>query len=198
MTRPRDTTSIQELLRHEEEPLPEERRSRSTVWWAIKAMLYAAGLAGLIVLTMRLAGVAVPYLLAFTAILALFVLRRLVRLVRAPQPARAAMVHRQPAADDGTYHWAAADGLRSAVGRWETRLEWGHDSAERFARSIQPRLAEIVDERLRMRHGISRTADPAAAHAVLGEPLWTFLTTPVTKPPAPREVAAVLARMEEL
>ncbi len=198
MTRPRDTTSIQELLRHEEEPLLQERRSRSTAWWAVKTMLYAAALAGLIELTIRLAGVAVPYLLAFTAILALFVLRRLVGLVRAPQPARAAMVRRQPAVDDGTYHWAAADGLRSAVGRWETRLEWGQDSAHRFTRSIQPRLAEIADERLRMRHGISRTADPAAARAVLGEPLWTFLNTAVSKPPSPREVAAVLARMEDL
>jgi hypothetical protein len=197
VTRPRDT-SIQELLRHEEEPLPEERRSRSTVGWAIKTTLYAAALAGLIVLLLRLAGVGVPYLLAFTAMLALFVLRRLVRLVGAPPPGRAAMVRRQPADDDGSYHWAAPDGLRSAVGRWETRLEWGHDSPDRFARSIQPRLAEIADERLRMRHGISRTADPAPARAALGEPLWTFLHTPVTKPPSPREVAAVLARMEEL
>jgi hypothetical protein len=198
VTQPRDTTSLQELLRHEEEPLPEERRSRSTAWWAVKSMLYAAALAGLIELILRLTGVAVPYLLAFAALLALFVLRRLVRLVGTPAPARAAMVHRRPVADDGSYHWAAADGLRSAVGRWETRLEWGHDSAERFARSVQPRLAEIADERLRMRHGINRTADPAAARAVLGEPLWTFLTTPVTRPPSPREVAAVLARMEKL
>jgi hypothetical protein len=198
MTQPPGTTSIQELLRYEEEPLPEERRSRSTAGWAIKSTLYAAALAGVIVLMLRFFGVGLPYPLVFVALLALFALRRLVRLVAAPPPARAAMVRRQPADDDGSYHWAPADGLRSAIGRWETRLEWGHDSVDRFARSIQPRLAEMVDERLRMRHGISRAADPAAARAVLGEPLWTFLTTPVTKPPPPREVAAVLARMEEL
>jgi hypothetical protein len=197
MTQPRDTT-IQELLRHEEEPLPEERRPRSTAGWAVKITLSAAALAILIVGMLRFFGVGLPYPLVFAALLAVFVLRRLVRLVAAPPPARAAMVHRQPADDDGGYQWGAPDGLRSAVGRWETRLEWGQDSAERFARSIQPRLAEIVDERLRMQHGISRTADPAAARELLGEPLWTFLTTPVTKSPPPREVAVVLARMEEL
>ena len=36
------------------------------------------------------------------------------------------------------------------------------------------------------------------AQALLGNPLWTFLTTPVTRSPTPKQVAAVIQRMEEL
>jgi hypothetical protein len=194
-----DTTSIHELLRHEEEAPADERRSRSAVAWLVKILVYAAALAALAVLALHVAGLTVPYVLAFTVMLALFVLRRLVRLVAAPPPARAAMVRRSAALDDeASYHWGSGDGLRSAVSQWEHRLEWGHDSAGRFARGVQPRLAEFADERLRMRHGINRAGDPARAREVLGEPLWTFLHGPVDKSPTPRELAAVLARMEEL
>jgi hypothetical protein len=193
-----DNTSINDLLRHEDEMPADRRRSRSAGWEVVKTVGYAAGLAALVVLGLRVAGLAVPYLLAFTAMLALLVLRRLVRLVAPPQYPRAAPARRSVPDDEAEYRWGVGDGLRSAVGRWESRLEWGHDSADRFARSVQPRLAEFVDERLRLRHGISRTADPARARAVLGEPLWTFLAQPVSKPPAPRELAALVARMEEL
>jgi hypothetical protein len=198
MTQGADTT-IEDLLRHEEEPPVEARRSRSGTGWLVKTLVYAALLAAVVELTLRVAGVAVPYLLAYTAMLALLVLRRLVRLVSAPPPARAAMVRRARALEDyPEYDWASVDGLRSAVSRWEARLEWGYDSADRFARAVQQRLAEFADEQLRMRHGITRAADPVAARTVLGEPLWTFLETPVKKPPSPRELAAILARMEEL
>jgi hypothetical protein len=194
-----DTTSIHELLRHDEEAPAGERGSRSAVGRLVTIIGYAVALAALAVLVLRLVGLTVPYVLACTVMLALLVLRRLVRTVAAPPPARAAMVRRSPPLDDETsYQWGAVDGLRRAVSRWESRLEWGHDSAERFARAVLPRLAEFADERLRMRHGISRAADPARAREVLGEPLWTFLNTPVGKPPTPRELAAVVARMEEL
>jgi hypothetical protein len=193
-----DNTSINDLLRHEDETPADQRRSRSAVWQLVKTVGYAAALAALVEVGLRVFGLAVPYVLAFTTMLVLLVLRRLVRQVAAAPPPRAAMVRRSSLEDEAEYRWGAGDGLRSAVSRWESRLEWGHDSAERFARGVQPRLAEFVDERLRLRHGLSRATDPARARAVLGEPLWTFLHQPVSKPPAPRELAALLARMEEL
>jgi hypothetical protein len=194
-----DNTSIDELLRHGDEPPAAQRRSPSAVAWAIKTIVYAAALGALGVLALRLLTVTVPYALAFTVMLALLVLRRLVRQVAAPPPARASRVRLGSARDDDvTYHWDNVDGLRAAVNRWESRLEWGHDSADRFARSVRSRLADLTDQRLRQKHGISRTGDPARARELLGEPLWTFLENPASKPPTPRELAAVVARMEEL
>lgn len=191
-----DDTSINELLSHEDEAPTGSRRSAAVD--IVKIVGYAAALAALIELCLRVGGVAVPYALAFTAALAVLVLRRLVRLVAAPPPPRAALTRTSTLDDDGTYQWGSGDGLRFAVGRWESRLEWGHDSADRFARGLQPRLAEIVDERLRLRHGVSRASDPVRARQLLGEPLWTFLQGPVGKVPGPREFAALVARMEEL
>jgi hypothetical protein len=193
-----DTTSIDELLRHEEEAPAEERRSQSAVGWLATTVGYAVVLAALAVVTLHVVGLTVPYVLAFSVMLALLMLRRLVRQVAAPPPGRAAMVRRSSPDDEASYQRGVPDGLRSAVSRWEARLEWGDDSGERFARIVQPRLMEFADERLRMRHGISRTGNQAGARAVLGEPLWTFLNTPARKPPTPRELAAILARMEEL
>jgi hypothetical protein len=192
-----DTTSINDLLRHEDEAPAEARRSAAVE--VVKIIGYAAGLAALVELGLRVVGLSMPYVLAFTAALALFVLRRLLRLVAAPPPPRAVLARPTSTLDDeATYQWGAVDGLRSAVGRWESRLEWGYDSNDRFARALQPRLAEFADERLRQRHGVSRAADPVRARELLGEPLWTFLAGPVSKPPAPRELAALVARMEEL
>lgn len=194
-----DNTSIDDLLRHDEEPPAAERRSPSVVAWVIKTILYAAVLAALGVFGLRLLTVTVPYVLAFTVMLALLVLRRLVRQVAAPPPARSTRVRLGSARDDEvSFQWDNVDGLRATVNRWESRLDWSHDTADRFAHTVQARLAELVDELLRQKHGISRTGDPARARALLGEPLWTFLDTPVSKPPAPRELAAVVARMEEL
>jgi hypothetical protein len=192
-----DNTSLNELLRHDDETPADRRPPVGGV--VVKTVLGAAALAALAELALRVTGLSVPFALAFTGSLALLVLRRLIRLVAAPPPPRAAHARRSSNLDDeASYHWGAVDGLRSAVSRWESRLEWGHDSGERFSRTVQPRLAEVVDERLRQRHGISRTADPDAARALLGEPLWTFLHRPVGKAPAPRELAAFVARMEEL
>lgn len=193
-----DNTSLNDLLRHEDETAADPRRSRSAGWELAKTVGYAAALAALVELGLRVAGLAVPYLLAFTAMLALLVLRRLVRLVAAPPLPRLVMPRRSAGDDEAEYRWGVGDGLRSAVSRWESRLEWGQDSAERFTHNVQSRLAVLVDERLRLRHGINRAADPDRARAVLGEPLWTFLAHPVRKPLAPRELAALVARMEQL
>jgi hypothetical protein len=194
-----DETSIDDLLGHDEESPAAQRRPPSAVAGVIKTIVYAAVLGALCVLALRPFTVTVPYVLAFTVMLALLVLRRLVRRVAAPPPARAARVRLGSARDDDvSFRWDNVDGLRAAVGRWESTLDWGRDTPERFTTLVHSRIAEIVDERLRQKHGVSRTGDPVRARALLGEPLWTFLTTPVSKPPTPRELAAVVGRMEAL
>jgi hypothetical protein len=43
----------------------------------------------------------------------------------APPPVPKARAGRRNVADDeGFYHWGGTDSLRSAVRRWEQRLEW--------------------------------------------------------------------------
>ncbi|WP_460913745.1 hypothetical protein [Plantactinospora veratri] len=59
-------------------------------------------------------------------------------------------------------------------------------------------LAELVDELLRQRHGVTRASDPERARGLLGEPLWNFLDTPPKRTPAPRDLAAIVAQLEKL
>lgn len=113
-----------------------------------------------------------------------------IRRVRPPLPSRAAGRRHLPD--------TPPDGLRHTVKRWEARLEWCHADASAFNRKIVPALAEIVDERLRQRHGITRSSDPQRARALVGEPLWNFLSAPVRRPPGPRELANLIAWMERI
>lgn len=86
-----------------------------------------------------------------------------------------------------------------AARRWEDRLAWTRDDTTSFNRTIRPLVTGVVAERLRQHHGITlATAPPERVRAVLGDPLWTFVTRPVDRPPKPRELAALVDRMEEL
>jgi len=67
------------------------------------------------------------------------------------------------------------DALRAAVRRWERSLDRAHSDADLYARNVLPALAELADERLRLRHGITRASDPRRARELLGDPLWAAL-----------------------
>jgi hypothetical protein len=189
---------LDDLLHHEEEQPATARSGPSALGWLARSALIAAGLAGVGVLGLRSAGIGVPFLLAFTGLLSLLVLRQVLGWVVAPPPTRASARRSAGHPEDGLYHWGNPDGLRTAINRWETRLDWSQGQPERFARTVQPRLGEIVDERLRQRHGFTRRTEPVRARALLGDPLWTFLEGPLGKAPTPRELAAVIAVLEAL
>jgi hypothetical protein len=197
---PKGTAHLDDLLRHEEEPpaVAPRRAGHAGLAWLGRTALVSAGLAGVLVLGMRAAGIGAPFPLAFMVILALLTLRQLVRLVAVPPPSRASVRRPVSLPDEGGYNWGNVDGLRAATNRWENRLDWCEGEPVRFARTVQPRLAEIVDERLRQRHGFTRATDPARARPLLGDPLWTFLESPVGKPLTPREFAGVIAALEAL
>ena len=91
-----------------------------------------------------------------------------------------------------------ADGLQLALSRWQSRLSWSQKEPDRFVATVRPRFADIADERLRQRHGITRTGDPRRARELMGERLWAFLYAPPARPPNPRELAAVVEDMERL
>jgi hypothetical protein len=141
----------------------------------------------------------VPYSVLTGTILAVLVLRRVLRMVRpgAPPPAL-----RSPAwgvtDDDPDPTPPALDGLVSALRRWEARFSWTERDHARFVQSVLPRLQELVDERLRQRHGVTLRADPDRAKALVGPTLWSFLHTPVRRSPTPRGVAEIVAEMEKI
>jgi hypothetical protein len=92
-----------------------------------------------------------------------------------------------------------ADRPFAAARRWEDRLAWTRDDTTSFNRTIRPLIVALAAERLRQRHGVSLDAGPPErVRTLLGEPLWTFVTRPVDRPPKPRELAVLVDRLEEL
>jgi hypothetical protein len=191
--------TLDDLLRYEDdEPTPHRQdKPPSRYRWLIRPVVISliGALTGGFIL--RLLAVAVPYTLLFMILLAVQLLHRSLRWVDAkpiPQGLRGPILSPEDAESP------PADGMQLAVARWDTRLSWvrmQHDP-QQFARTVQPRLVQLVDERLRLRHGVARSADPARARAVLGDPLWTFMTTPVSTDVRPADLAALIRQMEEL
>jgi hypothetical protein len=188
--------TLDDLLRAGEEP-PRRRRAAPTGWdWLVRRALFALWTAAAGYLVLHQAGYTVPYPLLACGVFALSALRRALSTVAAPSlPALTAPPRPHgPAAPPED----VADGLFLAMSRWDTRLGWSERDPARFASTVQPRLADVVDELLRLRHGFSRSGDPARARALLGEPLWSLLHQPVGRTPAPHELAAIVERMEAL
>jgi hypothetical protein len=184
----------------EEEPEPFHPRSDAVWWWLLKAALWSAALAFPIWALARSAGFGMPYLLLAMLLLVLRVMRGLMRWIDA-RPLPDSLI--RPSAELVSADQAEAssrDGLVSATRRWETRLSFVrlHGDRTQFARSVQPKLVELIDERLRLRHGVVRTVDPERARALLGEPLWRFTTVPIRKNPSLRDLTEVIRLMEDI
>lgn len=92
----------------------------------------------------------------------------------------------------------AGDALRAAVRRWEQNLDRAHSDPELHARNVLPVLAELTDERLRLRHGITRASDPRRARELLGDDLWSALSEPGRRALKARDVETYLDAMERL
>jgi hypothetical protein len=63
---------------------------------------------------------------------------------------------------------------------------------------VLPVLAELTDERLRLRHGITCASDPRRARELLGEPLWLVLTEHGRRPPKARDLTMYVEALERL
>jgi hypothetical protein len=194
-----DNAGIDDLLGLGDEPRAEpgrERRPRSRAGWVIRniVLVIAATLVTLGIL--RAAGIRISVLIVIAAFVALRLLMLAVAQVAPPPLPRA----RTSAAteESGDYRWAGTDALRAAVRRWEQMLEWSHSDGDRFSRTVLPVLAELTDERLHRRHGITRASDPVRARELLGEPLSRLLDEPGRKPPRPRELQAYVEVLEKL
>lgn len=156
-----------------------------------KAVLVAVVGAGVVWLPARTAGVLVSYPLIVGVLLAVLLTRLLVRATHGPPPLP------PPGGVDLS---AAIDAQRPFPGvtRWRGKLSWTHGDPEAFARTVQPGIVAIIDERLWRSHGVDRTRDPDRARQLLGDDLWAFVTTAVPRAPRPRDLSALLARVEAL
>ncbi|GAA1794293.1 hypothetical protein GCM10009682_15100 [Luedemannella flava] len=189
------------LSREEDDPTPRRKPERPARQFLIRTAITAPLIAAVLYAMLPLLQVkmAYPLLLAFT--LAVLVIRRAVRLVVEPgrRLTRDLVAHRvvayDPTRDDGV---VGADGLSRAVLRWEMRLEWSGVERQRFMKRMPLLIGEIVDERLRQRHGLTLEHDRAAARRLCGPELWAFLTEPMTRIPTPRQFAVIVKQMEAL
>jgi len=178
-----------------EEPAEVAERPRSRVGWIIRNVLLI-GVATLVTVAgLRSRGISVSVLLIVAAFVALRLLMLAVSEVAPPPPPRAAT---RGGEEHGDYRWAGTDSLRVAVRRWEQALGWSQSDAEKFSRNVLPALAELTDERLRLKHGITRSSDPRRARELLGEPLWRILAEPGPRPPKARELAGYVDALERI
>lgn len=185
----------------EQEPAAESTHGFNHGWrWLLRVVLVAAGgaLAVNFLLTIA-ANRSVPYLLTGIGLVAIQVLLAVLAWVRSsglPDTLRFGLISTNRAGQAGS-----RDGLATATARWGRELSWfglqGGDG-EQFARTLQPRLARLAEERLRLRHGITVRSDPARARQLLGEPLWSLVTSRATRCPSGRELAALVKQMEAI
>ncbi len=197
MSRERDDGGLEELFGFTDEPVagdrPTEQRPPSRAAWLIRNALLVAVATVVTVAGLRIAGTRVNILIVIAAFAALRLLMLAVAEVAPPPLGRAAA--RRAAEEPGGYRWAGTDSLRAAVRRWEQRLEWSQSDA---ARNVLPGLAELTDERLRLRHGITRASDPRRARELIGEPLWQMLGDPGRRPPKRQELVNFVEALERL
>jgi hypothetical protein len=181
-----------------EEPVEVEERAPSQVAWALRNLLLVAVATVVAVAAFRSAGIDVSILLIVSAFVALRLLMLAVSQVAPPKIVKSARRRANTADDDGLYHWGGTDSLRAAVRRWEQRLDWSQSDPSTFSRNLLPVLAELTDERLRLRHGLTRASDPRRARELLGEPLWLVLSETGRRPPKAKELTMYVETLEKL
>ncbi|TCB99863.1 hypothetical protein E0H26_04800 [Micromonospora zingiberis] len=192
-------TSIDDLLTFEEErPVQPEQRRGGRLRSLVALIGVAAAATVVLVAGLRAVGLRVSLLVLVAAVVTLLLVRRIVALLAPPPTSTQSSTSRPRGEEDGMYNWDARDALRTAINGWELPLEWSKTRSERFTGVILPRLAELADERLRLKHGVTRESDPARARALLGDRLWLFLETPPRRTPSPRDLAAIVAELEKI
>jgi hypothetical protein len=181
-----------------EEPVDDQPRPPSRAGWIIRNLLLITIATVVTVAVLRSFRIQVSILLVVAAFVALRLLMLAVAEVAPPSLPKRSGSRRNSADDDGLYSWGGTDSLRAAVRRWEHRLSWSQSDPDAFSRNVLPVLAELTDERLRLRHGITRASDPRRARELIGEPMWALLSEPGRRAPKPRDLATYVDTLERL
>jgi hypothetical protein len=173
------------------------------MWWLTR-ILIAVVAGGAIWGALHALRIGVPYSFVAACVLASAVIRAAIVDAEAePLPVEVTGKDRQPIAIDRSTGvrstlLSSGDGLEVAVARWQDRLLWGERDRSRYLAVVAPRLGELIDERLRARHGITRATDPARARRLLGDDVWKILYDPPARGVTPRDVTSVVVKVEEL
>jgi hypothetical protein len=171
-------------------------------WWVARILI--AAVAGAAIWgALHAFRIGVPYPFVAVCVLAAAVIREAIVDAEAePLPVEVTGAGRQPIAVDRATGLRSAtptsDGLEIAVARWQDRLMWGERDRDRYLTVVVPRIGDLIDERLRARHGITRATDPARARQLLGDDVWKILYDPPSRGVSPRDVTSVVAKVEEL
>ena len=172
------------------ERAPASRPSRPLRLRWLSLAVSAGLIAGVVFVALRLYELTTPVIVLFVAASTLIGGLRLVRRLRPPPASRHAGRYRDEE--------PLPDGLNLAIDRWDTMLDWCSSDVARYNRRMLPRLGELADERLRMRHGITRGSDPHKARSILGDDLWDHVTTPARRPPGPQDLEQIVSALEKL
>jgi hypothetical protein len=85
------------------------------------------------------------------------------------------------------------------VNRWEDQLIFAEAKPGRFeTTTAKTRMVELVDERLRLRRGLTLASRPDECRDLLGDDLHRFLTRPAPDCPNERQLREYLQRIEEI
>ena len=197
-----DEALLDDLLSFDEPPpvAPVRQQARRTPWM-VHGGLQAFVLSAVGYTAFHIGGLAPPYPLILAVCAGAVLVRRAVGVTAEPewrQLARAVHPTTGPKRIDPAGWYEGDDGMVVAINRWDRRMEWVAGSPERFAGTVGVHLGELADERLRIRHSITRASDPTRARALLGEELWSMVHEQAPRLPKPRELAAAVRRLEDL
>jgi hypothetical protein len=188
---------LEELFSFREEPVAEVAepvaKPRSRVAWVLRNALLIVVATLVTLAVLRAAKIHMSLLLIVSAFIGLRLIMLAVSEV-APPP----LPKRRPGAGAAEAGADSSDSLRAAVRRWEKTLSRAQTDPDLYSRNVLPGLAELTDERLRLRHGITMASDPRRARALLGDPLWAALHDPGRRTPKPREIETYVDAMERL
>ncbi|GAA4979798.1 hypothetical protein [Actinopolymorpha pittospori] len=171
------------------------RFTRANAVVALRVLLISAVAAGgayaLLVLVLH---ARVPYALCFVVVLAVVLGRRLT-VALTPAPPSQSLVRE----DTEMTVYGVPDRPFADVRRWEERLDLIRGDRDYYARVVHPSIAAVVDERLRVAYGITRTEHADRARELVGPGMWEFLSTDRPRRlPSPAELAAVVEKVEDL
>ncbi|GAA2391300.1 hypothetical protein GCM10010170_103630 [Dactylosporangium salmoneum] len=194
---------------------PARRPSRpfDTRWW-IRRLFIAVALTSVGCGVLYVAGYSVSYPLVLLSIVAIQVMREALAQVHAdllppavtgaglrpvhPPKEGAAARDDRPTRRELRDAVPAGDGILLAVAKWNDRLVWGERDPGRFAALVVPRFTDLVDARLRERHGITLATAPEQARQLVGEELWQLLHYTPSRVPSPQDLASIVAKVEAL
>jgi hypothetical protein len=190
--------SLDELFGARDEPVIEEPveapvvRQKSKALWLLRNILLVAAATIVTVAALRAGGLHAPLILIIAAFIGLRLILLAVSEV-APPP-----LPKRQGGGSGASSGPASDALRAAVRRWERTLDRANADPDLYSRNVLPVLAELADERLRLRHGITRASDPRRARELLGDPTWEALHDPGRRAGKTRELESLVDALERL